>query len=146
MIIDLMPVILILVVAISMIFDVVNNMIIPLFVPFFGIAIRLLELGIFEREKASYYLFTAVAVFLSMLTVSYLGNLGGSDSIHAAMAALYLGVYGLYAVILAFMLSLPYAVWMKIKNKEKEYPFMPYILIGICIEIGYLFKEGKIWS
>ena len=123
-------------------FDMVWKHYVPVAIPAAGIMIRLIELGVCEDYKMKEMIFIAVLMFIMLFIMAYLGNLGGADCLIGAMCGLYIGIYALYGMIIAFALAIPYTLQMKVKEEEKEYAFIPYILIGMLVVM--LIKKGEI--
>ena len=145
-IVIMMPVLLFLFLILASIFDLFNDKEVPISIGICGILIRMIELFFFEKGNISYYLIMAVIVFLCFLTGAALGAIGGADCIYASMICFYIGEYGLYVIVLAFILTLPVALYIKKKNKAEkknlEFPFSPYLLLSTSIITLYLLIGG----
>lgn len=145
-IISFMPVFLFLFLIAASLYDLLNDKEIPLSIGIVGIIIRMIELIIFEPNNIKHYLFISIIIFFVMATGAVLGAIGGADCIYGAMICFYLGNYGLYIIMLAFILTLPVALYIKKKNKTEnkkmEFPFVPYLLFSTAIVVMYLLKGG----
>ena len=60
-------------------------------------------------------------------------NIGGADALIAGVIGYNLGLYGLYAIILALCICIPYLLYMHVKHKEHDYPFVPFLTVGYFI-------------
>lgn len=69
--------------------------------------------------------------------ISFIGvrfwDFGGADALLNGLVGLTQGIWGLYTVMVSFLLVLPYTFYMKIRNKEHAYPFVPYIFVAYAI-------------
>lgn len=69
--------------------------------------------------------------------ISFIGvrfwDFGGADALLNGLVGLTQGINGLYTVMLSFLLVLPYTIYMKVKNQEHAYPFVPYICAAYII-------------
>lgn len=69
--------------------------------------------------------------------ISFIGvrfwDFGGADALLNGLVGLTQGISGLYTVMLSFLLVLPYTFYMKVKNQEHDYPFVPYICVSYVI-------------
>ena len=83
-------------------------------------------------------LFFAAMIFGMFLIGNLFFNLGGADTLMAATATIGIGSWGLIMALIAFLTSIPYAIYRE-KIKKPQYPFIPFILIGylICIFIYF---------
>lgn len=141
-IIVLMPLVLIILLMIATIFDVKDRTI-PLWITFIGISIKGIELVMLEPKGIKYHLAMCFILFAVLFTNVLLGGLGGADSLIGAMCGLYLGIYGIYAIMIAFILSMPYAAYIKFHKNDKEYPFIPYVLLAVSMVLMYGLAHGE---
>lgn len=83
-------------------------------------------------------------VFLVFLILfgawSYFFHLGGADVLAFLMLALNMGIYAINVALLAFILSMPQAFYCYRKNKDSDYPFIPYIFASYLVVI---FLSGR---
>lgn len=87
-----------------------------------------------------------IAAFLiSMILIGFVikANLGGADTFFLTIAALFYGYTALYEVVVAFGLTLPYTIYMKVKKDEHDYPFMPFITLANSITFFIYFNLKK---
>ena len=141
-----MPAVLFLFLIAASIFDLVNDKEIPLSIGIAGIIVRMIEMVLLEPYNIKHYLTISVIIFFVLITGAVLGAIGGADCIYGAMICFYLGEYGLYIIMLAFILTLPVALYIKKKNetdnKKLEFPFVPYLLFSTAIVVMYLLQGG----
>lgn len=146
-IISLMPLILMIILIIASLFDLFNQMTIPLSLGVIALLLRGTEIIIFEKDKMLECLLIGVALGILFFVGALLGAYGGADSVYATIVGFYLGYYGMYAVLISSVLSLPYALYLKKKKdkgdiKNAAYPFVPYLLVGTTLVVlwkGVLF-------
>lgn len=146
-IIQIMPLILMLILIIASLFDLFNDMEIPISVGIIAVILRAIELPILERNRMGECVFVGISLGVLFLIGALLGAYGGADSIYAALVGLYIGFYGIYAILISSIISLPYALYLKKKKdkgdiKNATYPFVPYLLVGTVLVIlwkGVLF-------
>lgn len=69
-------------------------------------------------------------------------NIGGADALIAGVIGYNLGLYGLYAIILALCICIPYLLYMHVKHKEHDYPFVPFLTVGYFIVYFISEKAG----
>ncbi len=137
-----MPAVLIILLMIASAFDI-KNQIIPVWISGIGFAIKGMEMALCEPNALPRHLMFAILLFAVLFTNVLLGGLGGADSLIGAMCGIYMGIYGVIAVMLAFLLSMPYAAYLKFHEKENcEYPFIPYVLIGTCMVFAFSLSKG----
>lgn len=111
----------------------IASLYVPLFLSIIGYSTRIIELVIVTPHNIPFYTGITMISFIILLLVAYFGNLGGADCLLGSLCVFYLGIQGLWAIIISFVLAIPYAAWMKIKNNEHEYPFVPYIVVGVIL-------------
>ena len=144
-IVVLMPLVLIILLMIATIFDVKDRTV-PLWITYIGVSLKGLELIFLEPNGIKYHLLMGFILFAVLFTNVLLGGLGGADSLIGAMCGIYLGIYGIYAIMIAFILSMPYAAYIKYHKKDKEYPFIPYVLLAVSMVLMYgLAHGGKLY-
>lgn len=97
----------------------------------------------YNMQKIEECLIAASIISIILIGFVIKANLGGADTIFLAVSAMFYGYVALYEVVIAFALSIPYAVYMKIKNNEHDYPFMPYITVANMITF-FLYFNFKI--
>lgn len=130
------------VLTIAALFDILNNHIIPLIIPVIGFVVRFIELVLIEPQMIKEYILISILIFIILFLLCYFGNLGGADCLLGSICALYVGLYSLLGILLAFMLALPYTINMKKHDNEHEYAFIPYIWIGMMVVILLKIKGG----
>lgn len=130
-----MYIVLLAILIIAALFDIVADHHVPIILPIVGYTIRVAELAVFELNYMKEYCMFSIIVFIMLFIMAFFGNLGGADCLIGSVCGLYLGVYALWGMLIAFILSLPYTIFMKIRNNEQEYAFIPYILMGMLITI-----------
>ena len=69
-------------------------------------------------------------------------NIGGADALIAGVIGYNLGLYGLYAIILALCICIHYLLYMHVKHKEHDYPFVPFLTVGYFIVYFISEKAG----
>ncbi|MCR1989768.1 prepilin peptidase [Blautia coccoides] len=106
-------------------------------------AVRIIYLAVSKnRQVLLESLISAAAVFAVMFLIAYYGNLGGADCLLGETIGFYLGLYGLYAVIIATLLSMPQAAYKSFKHDKSPYPFVPYLMAGFLIVLGWQYFTG----
>ena len=90
-------------------------------------------------EDLRLHLVIGTGLFAILLADAVWGNLGGADAITGAGIGFLLGTDGIYVMILAFILTLPY---LFSREEEEEYPFIPYIFLAFLTVI--LFNTIKV--
>lgn len=115
---------------------------IPIWLTVVGISIKAYELITYEPYNLREHIFTSTICAIILFGVAYFGNLGGADCLIGTLIVFQMGMYGIVALVVSFILAIPYAVYMKIKNKEKEYPFIPYMMAGALIVLIIKLKTG----
>ena len=109
-------------------------MYVPISFSIIGFSIRFAELCYTNMDNIKYYIsVTLISAFCLFFFGAYIGNLGGADCLIGTLCTFYMGTQGIIALMIAFILAIPYTIWMKIKSKEKEYPFVPFILVGVSL-------------
>ena len=89
--------------------------------------------GLFHPEIIKEDLIGLLICF-SIFGISMLvSDIGGADALIAGMIGLYLGWRGLYAIMVALGLCLPYLLWMHCKKQEHPYPFVPFLVAGFFL-------------
>ena len=146
-IISLMPLLLMITLIVASLFDLFNDMTIPISVGVISFTLRAVEMAMLERDKSVECALIGASLGVLFLIGALLGAYGGADAVYAALVGFYLGFYGIYAVLISSIISLPYALYLKKKKdkgdiKNATYPFVPYLLVGSVLVIlwkGVLF-------
>ena len=141
-----MPVVLIILLMIGSVTDLKSHTV-PLWLSAVGFGIKGIELAVLEPNNIKSHLLFAFLLFGVLFTNVILGGLGGADSMLGAMCGIYLGIFGVYAVMVAFLFSLPHAAYAK-KRKDgesREYPFIPYLLLGVCVVYMFFLSKKRIY-
>lgn len=138
---SLMPIVLLVTLIIASIFDVFKKQTIPLSIGFTSLFIRGLHMMIFDRGSMKECFYCALSLFCLFMIGAILGSFGGADSIYVSLCGFYLGLNGVYSVLLACFLSFPYAVLLKKRHKDgkiesAEFPFIPYLMLGVTVIIA----------
>ena len=107
---SLMPIVLLITLIIASIFDVFKKQTIPLSIGFTSLFIRGFHMIIFDRGSMKECFYCALSLFCLFMIGAILGSFGGADSIYVSLCGFYLGLNGVYSVLLACFLSFPYAV------------------------------------
>lgn len=99
--------------------------------------------GLLTINRSVYFLFhpeiikedlIGLLICFSIFGISMLvSDIGGADALIAGMIGLYLGWRGLYAIMVALGLCLPYLLWMHCKKQEHSYPFVPFLVEGFFL-------------
>ena len=76
------------------------------------------------------HIISAALIFIFLFLFSWFGNLGGADCLIGEVIGLYLGLNGLYAVLIGIICSLPQVTYKAIRKNRKPYPFVPYLTAG----------------
>lgn len=147
MVIAFMPLILIIFLIIASLYDLLNDMTIPLPVGIIGVCIRMVELITLESGKLKESITAALILFFIFGVGAVLGAYGGADIIFASMVGFYLGMDGIIAVGISCILSLPYAIYIKKKkDRTSQFPFVPYLLLASAIIVTLHFAlGGSVW-
>lgn len=115
---------------------------IPVSLTIIGVSIKAFELLYFEPYNLHEHFFATLISAIILFGTAYFGNLGGADCLIGSLIVFQMGIYGIFALVVSFILAIPYAAYMKIKNKEREYPFVPYMMAGVLITSLYKLKTG----
>lgn len=115
---------------------------IPVFLTVIGVMIKAVELLYYKPELITEHFFAALMAAIILFGVAFFGNLGGADCLIGTLVVFQMGVYGIIALIVSFILAMPYALYMRIRNKEQEYPFIPYIAVAVFLVSIYILKTG----
>lgn len=108
------------------------------------IIIKYFSIGIVPTCK---YVVSGLVLFLFMFTIKLLGDyfykresLGGGDIKLSLLIGLTLGIrLGFVAIVLASLLALPYALVITRKDKYREVPYGPFLILATFIV--YLFMN-----
>lgn len=123
------------------IIDLLGNPI-PIWFTILGVSIKVWELFRYEPYNLREHFFAALISAIILFGVAFFGNLGGADCLIGTLIVFQMGIYGIVALIISFVLAIPYAAYMKIKDNEKEYPFIPYMMAGVLLISYYKLKTG----
>lgn len=111
----------------------------PLFIGY--ILILVLKWYYFGFRTLIFSLISGLVLFTFMLIIKFIGDkvfkresLGGGDIKLALFFGFTLGIrLSFMSLVLGSFLAFPYALYYVIKNKEKEIPFGPFLMIGMLI-------------
>ncbi len=110
---------------------------IPLSVSTIVIVIVELTAGVFFEKlpfhDALMHVVVAVCISILLIILMIFGNLGGADMFFGTAFGLVLGLFGFAALLNSFLLPLPYLILREDKNKE--YPFVPFMLVGYILTL-----------
>ena len=109
----------------------IRTMEVPLFYWILPVFIKIIEKQI-KMEN----ILLSVSILICFMFFSFLSNFGGADALLIGTIVFVMGFYGIYAVLLAFVFALPYTLYLKIKDNEKPYPFVPFLFAGAFIVMG----------
>lgn len=102
-----------------------------------AVATVLLVSRFFCGDINSWQLGSCLLGGILLFGISFIGvrfwDFGGADALLNGLVGLTQGIWGLYTVMFSFLLVLPYTFYMKIRNKEHAYPFVPYIFVAYAI-------------
>lgn len=96
-------------------------------------AVRAVFLAVLHGGTVPAFIVPALALAGILSVPVFLGKLGGADCIAGGLCGLYLGMAGIYAVMAAFLMALPFTAVMKVRGTEREYPFIPFIAAGAAL-------------
>lgn len=117
---------------------------IPIILSALSNAVRLFYLAVFcDRQVIIESLLSAFIIFIILFFIAYFGNLGGGDCLIGESIGLYLGFYGLYAIILAVIFSIPQVIYKTVKKDTEPYPFVPYLTAGFVTVLSVLCLFGN---
>lgn len=86
---------------------------------------------------------SGVFLFLFYYLFAKFGSLGGADCLVILSAGFFLGLYGIYAALFSAILSIPHILLAKKRPKrERDYPYIPYILGGVLLALSLMFIRG----
>ena len=111
----------------------IRTMEVPLFFWVLPVFIKIIEKQI-KMEN----ILLSVSILICFMIFSFLSNFGGADALLIGTIVFVMGVSGIYAVLTAFILALPYTIYLKIKDNEKPYPFVPFLFVGTAVVMGFL--------
>lgn len=106
---------------------------VPQMISFSYVITSAIYMQLYNGDKMLECLIAGMIISLLLSIFVFKANLGGADVIYLAGSALFYGYIALYEVLVAFALSLPYAVYMRVKKDEHSYPFMPYVMTGYIV-------------
>ena len=111
----------------------IRTMEVPLFYWVLPVFIKIIE-----KQIKTENILLSVSILICFMIFSFLSNFGGADALLIGAIVFVMGMPGIYAVLTAFILALPYTIYLKIKDNEKPYPFVPFLLAGTAVVMGSL--------
>jgi len=91
-------------------------------------------------------IFVSFGCGIGILTFFYISmkltKIGGADCLIASTIGFSLGCYGLWALLFAFLLNLPYVAALKVQKNEHEYPFVPFLTAGYIGALIFMCQQG----
>lgn len=111
--------------------------------------LKYLDLGL---KSSLMSLLSGALLFIIMLIIKLLGDkvfkkdsLGGGDIKLSIFIGILLGVkFGLISLVISCFIALPYAIYISFKEKEKEIPFGPFLIMAAFLVFLYLDKINEI--
>lgn len=116
---------------------------IPLYLFLVPIALQIVQIVV-SGTSFQIYLIASVLTFMLFYAFSKMSQFGGGDVLLLTSIAFVEGEFVIWAALLSFLCCLPYTIWMKVKKKEKAYPFAPFLFLGALISIPIMWKGGGI--
>lgn len=117
---------------------------IPITLTVIGVMVKAVEMTYYEPYLIREHFFASLLTAIILFGVAFFGNLGGADCLIGTLVVFQMGIFGIIALIISFILAIPYALYMKIKDKEQEYPFIPFIVVAVYIVLIYMIKTGGV--
>ena len=106
---------------------------VPIWISVLIFGVRTLQLYLITSKQITLDSVVGLLICFSIFGISMLfSDIGGADALIAGMIGYCSGVAGIYAVLLAFLLCMPYLLWMHIKGKH-PYPFVPFLTAGYLL-------------
>lgn len=97
-----------------------------------------------ESPEWTESLLTAIFLFLLFYLFARLQMIGGGDVLIAADIGFSFGLQGMAAIIYGLLFCIPYIIYLtKSKKKSKKYPLVPFLFLGVCINIIMQLSQGQ---
>lgn len=113
---------------------------VPIFLSFI-IPVFLATISYILHPNKEFLVRCIIAAVMLLICILFLitTNIGGADCLIMIVMSLYLGIYAIYAILIAVIVSIPYQIFIIKTHKNREYPFVPFLTIGYIFLLLYVY-------